>query len=112
MHLNLTWNAEIGSFYHPLLGAHLHELTCLHAKISNTELYLIDNAPVKLFYPHPPGDITFWEAAPVSLSLYFSRAPPYLSTLITLFSSAPPSFITHIFRLTPGLPRVDGERTV
>ena len=50
------------------------------------------------------GDITFWGVAPVSLSFYFSLAPSYINSLITLFFSAPPLFITHIFRLTPGLP--------
>ena len=80
-----------------------------------THNYLIDslgyfqpNVPVKMFYPHPtgtPGDITFLGVAPVSLSLYFCLAPPYINTLITLFSSAPPLSITHVFRLTPGLPR-------
>ena len=49
--------------------------------------------------PFPPG------GAPVSSSLYFSLALPYISTVITLFSSTPPLFITHIFRLTPGLPQ-------
>ena len=58
--------------------------------------------------PSPPGthgDITFWGVVPVSLSLYFYLAPPYINTLITLFSSAPPFFITYIFPLIPGLPR-------
>ena len=66
-------------------------------------------APVKLFYPNPPpgtpGDITFLGVAPVSLSLHFCLAQPYINTLITFFSSAPPLFITHIFPLSPGLPR-------
>ena len=65
-------------------------------------------APVKLFCPHPkpgtPGDITFWGVALVSLTLYFCLAPPYINTLITLFSSARPFYHTH-FPLTPGLPR-------
>ena len=59
--------------------------------------------------PGTPGDITYFGVAPVSLSLYFSLAPPYINTLITLFSSAPPLFITHIFPLTPWLrPGGDG----
>ena len=58
--------------------------------------------------PGAPRDITFWGAAPVSLSFYFSLAPSYINSLITLFFSAPPLFITHIFRLTPGLPRGGG----
>ena len=75
------------------------------------------NAPVKLFCPLPlpghPRDITFWGAAPVSLSLYFFLAPPYINTIIALFSSAPPLFITHIFPLTPGLPwGEDGGRKI
>ena len=61
------------------------------------------NAPVKLFCPHPPpgtpGDITFLGVAPVTLSLYFPLAPPYVNTIITHFPSAPPLFITHIIRL-------------
>ena len=66
------------------------------------------SAPVTLFctYPHPPDtpvDITFGGGAPVSLSLYFCLAPPYIYTLSTLFSSAPPLFITRIFLLIPGL---------
>ena len=54
--------------------------------------------------PVTPQDITFLVAATVSLSLYFPLAPLYVNTIITLFSSASPLFITHIFRLTPGLP--------
>ena len=55
--------------------------------------------------PGNPGDITFLGVAQVSLSLYFSLAPPYINTPITLFSSATPLFITHIFRLTSRLSR-------
>ena len=67
--------------------------------------------------PSPPGthgDITFWGVVPVSLSLYFYLAPPYINTLINFFSSAPPFFhfisqcpvlFYHAnFSLTPGLP--------
>ena len=53
--------------------------------------------------PIPPGH-QFFLAAPVLLSLYFFLASPYINTLITLFCSAPPFFITHIFPLTPGQP--------
>ena len=35
-----------------------------------------------------PRDITFFLVAPILLSLYFFLAPPYINTLITLFSSA------------------------
>ena len=61
-----------------------------------------------------PGKSLFGGVAPVSLSLYFCLAPSYINTLITLFSSAPPFFITHIFPLTPGLPwgGGDGGRTI
>ena len=55
--------------------------------------------------PIPPGtpeNINFFGVAPVFLSLYFCFAPPYINTLIILFSSALPFFITHIFPLTPG----------
>ena len=44
-----------------------------------------------------PRGITFLGVAPVTLSLSFCLAPPYINTLITLFSSAPPFFITQIF---------------
>ena len=56
--------------------------------------------------PGTPGDITFWRVAPVFLSLYFSLALPYINTIITLFSSAPPFFVPvcHNF--------VDGGRTI
>ena len=80
--------------------------------LHNTQFY----APVKLFciQPTPPplgtlGDITFLGGVPVSLSLYFCLAPPYINTIITLFSGAPPSFITHSSPLAPGLPRGIGE---
>ena len=55
------------------------------------------NAPIKLL-----------GGAPVSLSLYFCLVPPYINTLITLFSSTPPFFITHIFPLTLALSRGRG----
>ena len=55
--------------------------------------------------PGTPGDINFLGVAPGSLSIYFCLAPPpCANTLISLFSSAPPFFITHILPLTPGLP--------
>ena len=72
--------------------------------------------------PGTYGDITFWGAAQVFLPLYIYLAPPSFITFIpsflnapplfTSFSSAPPFFITHIFLLTPGLPRGDGVRTI
>ena len=76
------------------------------------------NAPVKLFYPYPsplprhPRVHHYFCFTPVFLSIYFCLAPPFLNSLITLFSSAPPFFITHIFPLTPGLPEGDGGRTI
>ena len=48
----------------------------------------------------PPGTSLLGWAAPVSLSLYFCLATPYIYTLITLFSSASPFFITQILPLT------------
>ena len=67
------------------------------------------NALVKLFWTHPPpgtpGGIIFWGGTPGSLSLCFCLTAPYINTIITLFSGAPPFFITQIFPLTPGLSR-------
>ena len=49
----------------------------------------VHNAPVKLFIPHPPRmrprGHHFLGVAPVSLSLYFPLAQPYIDTLINLF---------------------------
>ena len=64
-------------------------------------------------FPGIPVDITFFLVAPVLLSLYLFLAPHNINTLITLFSSALPLFITHIFRLPPGLSGGgDGGRTI
>ena len=64
------------------------------------------NGQVKLFCPYPtraPQGTSLFFVAPVLLSLYFFLAPPYIITKFTLFSSAPPFFITRTFSLTPRL---------
>ena len=72
------------------------------------------NGQVKLFCPYPtraPQGTSLFFVAPVLLSLYFFLAPPYIITKFTLFSSAPPFFITRTFSLTPRLGG-DGGRTI
>ena len=56
------------------------------------------SVPIPPIPPSTPGDITFWGVAPVSLSLYFFLAPPYLITNFTLFASSRP-FLSHAFFL-------------
>ena len=60
------------------------------------------SAPIP-FSGHPWGHHFFCCCLGVLIALIFT-CPPYIITKITLFSSAPPFFITHIFPLTPGLP--------
>ena len=62
--------------------------------------------------PRQPRGHHFFGGCPGLLSLHFSLVPPYINTIITLFSSAPPLFITHIFCLTQGLPQGDGSRKI
>ena len=88
---------------------HLYS-TIIYLLIYFTDIYRtlpFTHAPVKLFYPHPPRappGTSLFLVARVSSSLNFCLAPPYVNTITTLFSSAPPFFITHVFSLTPGLP--------
>ena len=55
--------------------------------------------------PWAPQGTSLFFGCPALLINTFLPCPPYINTLITLFSSAPPLFITHIFRLNPGLPQ-------
>ena len=74
------------------------------------------NAPVKLFCPHPPrappGTSLFFWVAPVLLSLYLFLAPPYIITIFTLFSSAPPFFYHTHYSSDPGAAPGGWGRTI
>ena len=106
------WQAFCVQIGHGKLGNNCYHTTFKYLVFGLFSKVITFYAPVKSFCPHPPRGHHFFGVVLVSLSLYFSLAPPYINTIVTPFSSAPHLLITHIFLWPRGCPRGDGGRTI